>query len=153
MASVLKCYLYANRIAGIRLKNVFLAGLGHNLIKLTLPSKIDGAFGDGIIAECSDNVLVYQDGQNFALDFLPPGIEDSARVGVSSFGSNVSLTNVKLECNSIELDQEDGSFSGCPNHPASFDDGGGNVCGCDGATVARQVKSSDLASPSELTQP
>lgn len=153
VVEVNKCYLYANRIAGIRLKNVSLAGLGHNLIKLTQPRKSDGAWGDGIIAECSDHVLVYQDSQNFALDFLPPGIEDSARAGISSFGSKVTLTNVKFECNSIELDQEDGSFFGCPDHPASFDDGGGNVCGCDGATVACQPKSSNLAPPDDLTQP
>jgi hypothetical protein len=130
VVEVNKCYLYANRIAGIRLKNVFLAGLGHNLIKLTQPNKIDGRWGDGIIVECSDNVIVYQDNQNFALDFLPPGIEDSGRAGISNFGSNVSLTNVKIECSSFDLEREDGSLSGCPSHSFSFDDGGGNVCGC-----------------------
>jgi hypothetical protein len=150
---VTKCYLYANRYAGIRLKNVGLAALCHNLIKLTQPRKFDGKFGDGIVAECSDNVIVCQDGQNFALDYLPPGIEDSARAGVTTIGSNVSLTSVKFECNLIDLDAEDGGPSGCPNHPSSFDDAGGNVCGCDGANVACQVKSLNLEPPEPLPQP
>jgi len=68
-------------------------------------------------------------------------------------GSNVSLTNVKFECNSIDLDAEDGGLSGCPNHPSSFDDKGGNVCGCDGANVACQVKSLNLDPPDPVPQP
>lgn len=150
---VTKCYLYANRYAGIRLKDVGLAALCHNLIKLTQPRKFDGKFGDGIVAECSDNVIVCQDGQNFALDYLPSGIEDSARAGVTTIGSNVSLTSVKFECNLIDLDAEDGGPSGCPNHPSSFDDAGGNVCGCDGANVACQVKSLNLEPPEPVPQP
>ena len=150
---VTKCYLYANRYAGIRLKEVGLAAICHNLIKLTQPRKIDGKFGDGIVAECSENVIVCQDGQNFALDYLPPGIEDSARAGVTTIGSNVSLTNVKFECNLIDLDAEDGGLSGCPNHPSSFDDKGGNLCGCDGANVACQVKSLNLDPPDPVPQP
>jgi hypothetical protein len=150
---VTKCYLYANRYAGIRLKDVGLAAICHNLIKLTQPRKFDGKFGDGIVAECSENVIVCQDDQNFALDYLPPGIEDSARAGVTTIGSNISLTNVKFECNLIDLDAEDGGLSGCPNHPSSFDDKGGNVCGCDGANVACQVKSLNLDPPDPLPQP
>jgi Right handed beta helix region len=150
---VTKCYLYANRYAGIRLKDVGLAAICHNFIKLTQPRKFDGKFGDGIVAECSENVIVCQDGQNFALDYLPPGIEDSARAGVTTIGSNLSLTNVKFECNLIDLDAEDGSLTGCPNHPGSFDDKGGNVCGCDGANIACQVKSLNLDPPDPLPQP
>ena len=150
---VTKCYLYANRYAGIRLKDVGLAALCHNLIKLTQPRKFDGKFGDGVVAECSDNVIVCQDGQNFALDYLPSGIEDSARAGVTTIGSNVSLTSVKFECNLIDLDAEDGGPSGCPNHPSSFDDAGGNVCGCDGANVACQVKSLNLDPLEPVPQP
>jgi hypothetical protein len=150
---VTKCYLYANRYAGIRLKEVGLAAICHNLIKLTQPRKIDGKFGDGIVAECSESVIVCQGDQNFALDYLPPGIEDSARAGVTTIGSNVSLTNVKFECNLIDLDAEDGGLSGCPNHPGSLDDEGGNVCGCDGANVACQVKSLNLDPPDPVPQP
>jgi hypothetical protein len=150
---VTKCYLYANRYAGIRLNAVGLAAICHNLIKLTLPRLLDGKFGDGIVAECSENVILCQDDQNFALDYLPPGIEDSARVGVTTIGSHVSLTNVKFECNLLDLDAEDGTLSGCPNQPPSFDDKGGNVCGCDGATIACQVKSLNIDPPDPLPQP
>lgn len=150
---VTKCYLYANRYAGIRLNAVGLAAICHNLIKLTLPRLLDGKFGDGIVAECSENVILCQDDQNFALDYLPPGIEESARVGVTTIGSHVSLTNVKFECNLLDLDAEDGTLSGCPNQPPSFDDKGGNVCGCDGATIACQVKSLNIDPPDPLPQP
>ena len=150
---VTKCFLYANGYAGIRLKDVGLAAICHNLIKLTQPRTSDGEFGDGIIAECSENVIVCQDDQNFALDFLPPGIEDSARVGLTTIGSNVSLTNVKFECNYINLDAEDGGFSGCSGHPPSIYDNGGNVCGCDGATIACQVISLNLTPPDPVPQP
>lgn len=150
---VTKCFLYANGYAGIRLKDVGLAAICHNLIKLTQPRTSDGEFGDGIIAECSDNVIVCQDDQNFALDFLPPGIEDSARVGLTTIGSNVSLTNVKFECNYINLDAEDGGFSGCSGQPPSIYDNGGNVCGCDGATIACQVSSLNLTPPDPVPQP
>jgi parallel beta helix pectate lyase-like protein len=144
---VTKCSISNNRYAGIRLTGVGLAAICHNLINFTQPRLSDGSFGDGIVAECSENVIICQDNQNFALDYLPPAIAYNARVGVSFFGSNVSLTNVKLECNTIDLEKEDGSFSGCPNHPTSIDDAGGNVCGCDGATVACQTKSFDVAPP------
>ena len=150
---VTKCFLYANGYAGIRLKDVGLAAICHNLIKLTQPRTSDGEFGDGIIAECSENVIVCQDDQNFALDYLPPGIEDSARVGLTTIGSNVSLTNVKFECNYINLDAEDGGFSGCSGHPPSIYDNGGNVCGCDGATIACQVISLNLTPPDPVPQP
>jgi hypothetical protein len=150
---VTKCFLYANGYAGIRLKDVGLAAICHNLIKLTQPRTSDGEFGDGIIAECSENVIVCQDDQNFALDYLPPGIEDSSRAGLTTIGAHVSLTNVKFECNSINLDAEDGGFSGCPNQPPSIEDNGGNVCGCDGATIACQVYSLNLTPPDPVPQP
>jgi hypothetical protein len=131
---VTKCYMFGNEIMGIWLKGVSFAALCHNLIDMTFPNTDDGRWGDGIIVECSDNVIICQDSQNLALDYISPGIEDSGRAGISNFGSNVSLTNVKIECSSFDLEREDGSLSGCPNHPASFDDGGGNVCGCPDAT-------------------
>ncbi len=149
---VTKCFLYANGYAGIRLKDVGLAAICHNLIELIQPRTSDGEFGDGIIAECSENIIVCQDDQNFALDYLPPGIEDSARVGLTTIGSNVSLTNVKFECNYINLDAEDGGLSGCSGHPSSIGDNGGNVCGCDGVTIACQVSSLNLTPPDPVPQ-
>jgi Right handed beta helix region len=144
---VTKCYLYANRVAGIWLKNVSFAALCHNLVKLT--QNADGYFGDGITVQCSENVIVCQDNQNFALDYLPPGIEDSARAGISSFGSNnVSLFNVKIACSAFDLDIE--NLSGCP--PPSFFDGGGLACGCPDANGSCLGVSSQLT-PAEPPGP
>src|SRR5438093_484847 len=57
---VTKCFLSNNRDAGIRLKNVGLAALCHNLVNFTQPRLLDGKFGDGIVAECSENVIICQ---------------------------------------------------------------------------------------------
>lgn len=145
---VTKCYFYANSYAGIRLKNAKQATICHNLIKLTLPRKLDGKFGDGIAAECSENVIVCQDGTNYALDYLPPAIADNARAGVSSFESHIKLSNVIFDCNPLHLDGENDSiFCSSSINKFSYDDLGGNQCGCDGTNVACQVLSWGLEPP------
>jgi hypothetical protein len=72
-------------------------------------------------------------------------IERNARAGVSSFGANASLGSCALDCNALHLDEEllDGAS-------ASFVDLTGNVCGCEGAVVACQAQSSNLAPPNGL---
>jgi Right handed beta helix region len=151
---VTKCFMYANRYAGIRLVNVSSAELGHNLIKLTLPKKDDGRFGDGIVVECSENVFVYQDPansvQNFALDFLPPGIEDSARAGISTFSSPVTIENVKFECNFFHAAGENNPQICLSGNEFTYNDLGGNVCGCDLTTVTCQVTSPGLEPPDPI---
>jgi Right handed beta helix region len=145
---VTKCYLYANRVAGIWLKNVSFAALCHNLVKLTQTQKATGYFGDGITVQCSENVIVCQDNQNFALDYLPPGIEDSARAGISNFGSHISVFNLKIECSALDIDIE--NLNGCD--PADFFDGGGLVCGCPDANGSCLGVSSQLT-PAEPPGP
>jgi hypothetical protein len=151
---VTKCFMYGNNYAGIRLVNVDGVELSHNLIKLTLPKKDDERFGDGIVVECSENVSVFQDPansvMNFALDFLPPGIEDSARAGISNFSSPVKLTNVKFECNLFHLGAEDTPDICSSTNTWSFDDFGGNQCGCDLTPVTCQVTSPGLEPPDPI---
>ena len=151
--SVTKCYFYANNYAGIRLKNVQSAQICHNLIKLTLPKQDDGRFGDGLVAECSQDVFVCQDGTNYALDWLPPAIADNARVGISSFLSHITLSGVTFDCNLFHVAGEDGSIDGgvCSSvNEFSYDDLGGNQCGCDLQPVACQVVSPGLAPPEPI---
>jgi hypothetical protein len=123
---VTKCFLSNNRNAGIRLKDVGLAALCHNLINFTQPRLSDGKFGDGILAECSTDVIICQDDQNFALDFLPPAIAYNARVGIYLFNSHVTLTNVLFECNFFSIGGENADASPCSEF--SVDDLGGNQC-------------------------
>ena len=126
---VTKCFLSNNRDAGIRLKNVGLAALCHNLVNFTQPRLLDGKFGDGIVAECSENVIICQDDQNLALNVLPPAIADNARAGVSNFSSHVSVTNVISACNLFNIAGENIGVSVCPAiSQFTYDDGGGNQC-------------------------
>lgn len=72
--------------------------------------------------------------------------EGSARAGISSFGAAVEIGSTTLECNSIHLDGE--QYRG---NDFSFDDLGGNACGCAGAPVVCQVLSSGLAPPEPIS--
>ena len=138
--NVTKCYFYLNNYAGIRLKNVAFAAICHNLIIQTLPKQDDGKFGDGLVAECSQDVVVCQDGTNYALDFLPPKIAHSARAGISNFNSHIKLSGVIFDCNLFHVAAETIDASVCSSVDKwSFDDLGGNQCGCDGIPVVCQV--------------
>jgi hypothetical protein len=155
---VTKCFLSNNRNAGIRLKNVGLAAICHNLINSTRPRLSDGKFGDGIVAECSENVIICQDNQNFALDFLPPAIAYNERAGVSSFNSHVTLRNVLFQCNLFNVAGENVDPSVCSTvSEITYDDLGGLQCfgnfgsNCD-QSVPCQVTSPSLEPP-EPTPP
>jgi hypothetical protein len=93
----------------------------------------DGTFGDGIAVggEASATLVV--------VDSL---VEGSARAGVSSFGASVAISGSMLECNAIHLDSELwGSLM------SSFDDAGGNRCGCAADSVTCAIVSSNLQAP------
>lgn len=69
-------------------------------------------------------------------------IEGCARAGLGSFGAITTMGNTVLECNAIHLAGE--ILSGVP---ASYQDMGGNVCGCAGDHMPCKVLSSNLAPP------
>jgi hypothetical protein len=101
------------------------------LIRRTMPGPEVG-YGDGLC------VLSLGDG---SATVVKSRIEDSARAGITNFGSLVTVRDTTLECNPVSLDSET-TFG-----PSAFDDGGGNVCGCDGATTPCKVLSSTLDAP------
>jgi len=152
---VTKCFISNNRYAGIRLNGVGLAAICHNLINFTQPRLSDGNFGDGIVAECSENVIICQDNQNFALDFLPPTIAYNARAGLSLLSSHAAVSNALFQCNIFSLEAED--IEGSPCSHWSIDDLGGNQCSetrngtCD--SVICQVKSPGGPQPPEPIPP
>ena len=149
---VTKCFISNNRNAGIRLKGVGLAAICHNLINFTQPRLSDGKFGDGIVAECSENVIICQDNQNFALDYLPPAIANNARAGVSNFSSHIALTNVIAICNLFDYAGENLDASVCSAiNKGTYTDQGGNMClDCNNQTTVCQVTSPGIEPPDPI---
>jgi hypothetical protein len=76
-------------------------------------------------------------------------IQRSARAGVANFGSTTALQRISLDCNLIHLNGEQAyEVVGFPVvQEYSFDDHGGNSCGCGGELEACQVLSSGLSPP------
>ena len=97
----------------------------------------DGLFGDGV-------TLVYT-GKPATATFTASRIEAAGRAGLSAFGAASSIGTTVFDCNVFDIDGES-SFEGNSN-PVTFDDRGGNVCGCAGTTVPCAVTSAGLAPP------
>ena len=72
-------------------------------------------------------------------------VADSARAGVTNFGSLVSLAGTRVRCAAVDLD---GELAG--SNDFEFIDGGGNSCGCPAATGSCKVVSAGLAPPDAL---
>lgn len=125
---------------GSRVENILVGGiLGFSsqfavrstLVRSTASSS--GLFGDGIGVQTSS--------AHSSLSVEWSRIEASARAGIVSFGADVQLTGVALECNLIALGGE------AQPAPFSFENLGGNTCGCNGETDECKVLSSALAPP------
>jgi hypothetical protein len=106
-------------------------------VKDTAPEAVQGIYGDGIA------VLSY---------LLPASAEvqnaliaGNARAGISAFGATVSVGGTTLECNAIALDGEIFEM-----REFSFNNSGGNRCGCGDARAECQVLSSNLTPPDAL---
>ena len=97
----------------------------------------DGLYGDGL--------MVYAPFNGASAQVTRSRIEHSARAGVLSAGAALSLGESALECNPIQLNGE--PFGG---HPFTFNDLGGNACGCSGDPVECSVRSSGLSPPDPI---
>jgi hypothetical protein len=106
-------------------------------VRNTLGSAADGTLGDGVAV-----VQVFDLSTATLTESL---IEHNARVGVSNFGSMVTLAESKLECNPIHLNVEE-----CVDSSTGFFDSGGVTCGCDGAAVDCVALSTGLSPPTAL---
>jgi len=95
----------------------------------------DGTYGDGI--------GVFAQGGSAEVSITSSRVVESARAGVGNFGSTLSLGGSLIECNTIALDGEDGIV------PYTFNDLGGNACGCPGSGACK-VLSSSLSPPEPL---
>jgi hypothetical protein len=96
----------------------------------------DGFWGDGLSAVLSCNVIT----ENST-------ISGSARAGISNFGSTVSLKDVLLQCNPININGEV-----LMGNPFKFEDLGGVECGCN-SVYGQCVASSSVLMPPEQPDP
>ncbi|MBW2528869.1 MAG: right-handed parallel beta-helix repeat-containing protein [Deltaproteobacteria bacterium] len=108
-------------------------------VRQTLAQASDGLFGDGIVI-VSDDTLVTSSIESCLS-------EANARAGLSNFGAEVALGATALLCNALDLVGEP-----YLEQPFSFDDRGGNACGCDDAIDTCQAATAGLTPPEPLDE-
>jgi hypothetical protein len=108
----------------------------NSVVQDTQTRPVDGAYGDGIIA----NVLQ----QSASLNVDHVTVLGSARAGIATFGSVAAVSSTTIECNLIDLAAET-QAEAAPD----FRDLGGNLCGC-GDQGACKALTSSLAPPEPL---
>ena len=140
-----------DREGGIRIVQ-FNAWAWNDEILTTHPELLTGLFGDGIIVMPA----IYPS----VATIFDNSILDPARAGVSNFGSQADLTNNLIWCAGFDLNGEHlvpgelGPLKPLDPLSYSFNDGGGNLCGCEGVqTEGCVAQSSALAPPSEEVAP
>ena len=133
-----------NNIAGVAL---FKSSgfIGRNIISDTFPAlsgPFAGWWGDGIIAALCSNLAVYEN-----------NIVNSARVGVSNFGSEITMFSNNIACAGFEMEVDPlpAHYFGPSDPPqetaGTFVDFGGNHCGCPNAAGSCVAQSTGLQPP------
>jgi hypothetical protein len=107
------------------------------LVRATKPNGA-GLFGDGLCA--------FAEVDDASTTVTASRIEDSARAGVSSFGALVSLGDTAIACSAFDL-----AAASYDERPFSFEDRGGNACGCPPAANTCSLTSADLQPPVPAT--
>jgi hypothetical protein len=133
---VMNSHIYENHRYGIFLlfaKEV--PSILGNLIEKNLPEFLGNSFGDGITMVLSDAKVLEND------------IVDHPRAGLSNFGGEATLANNALQCAVYELEGE--PFYG---FSFTFNDWGGNSCGCPSPSGSCVVESAGIVPP-EPTAP
>ena len=120
-----------NRVVGISVVGGALQA--ESLHVLTTSSLDDGRFGDGVV--------VLGGPLPASLSLQGSAVESNARAGVANFGAAAAIADTRFDCNAIDLDGE--IFI----TPFSFEDLGGNQCGCGAEPAPCQVASSSLEPP------
>jgi hypothetical protein len=104
------------------------------LVRDTLPRQSDGLFGDGVVVA---SVV-----SSASAHVSNCRVQGSARAGLAAWGSPITLGQSIFECNHIDLNGE--TYEGTAS---SFEDLGGNACGCMGETFTCAVQSAGLEPP------
>lgn len=119
---VLNCNLELNLVVGIGAVEAFIV-IYNNSIHLTLPHPDTGKFGDGVclVADVAPTIAFVFDNN----------IQESARAGVSSMGSEANLGGNTINLSSFDLVGE--NWKG---HSFNFIDLGNNTCDAMGCQAA-----------------
>jgi hypothetical protein len=134
---ILDSTLLSNRWAGIILAEAPVFLILDNVIQNTLPTQVLQIAGDGISIFSSPDVTVENN-----LIFI------SARAGIGAYGSHVTLEDNTIVCSAFDIDNE--IYQGVPT---TFDDQGGNQCGCGGPLGTCIAVSSQLVPGIPMNQP
>jgi hypothetical protein len=94
----------------------------------------DGQYGDGVTLWNRDV------GATIAVSRMY--IEGAARAGIANFSGAIDLVDTVLECNAIDINGETVTATSF-----SYNDAGGNVCGCGDQSQECRILSSMLAPP------
>jgi len=100
-------------------------------------SDMQGYFGDG--------VLVLSELAPASTNLLATRIEHSVRASVAVFGAHAAVGGSAFTCQAFDFDRE--SYEGTP---ATFEDLGGDLCGCPQATEPCKAVSTGLEAPAPL---
>jgi hypothetical protein len=111
------------------------ATIASSVIRGTTP-EASGLIGDGIL-------VISATGQPSHVTLDASRIETSARAGISCFGGSATIGSTVFECDPIQMDSETFIV------PASFEDRGGNACGCHGTSTVCATQSASLSPPSD----
>jgi hypothetical protein len=103
------------------------------LIRNALAAPANGLMGDGIAAMREDPTGPQE------LSIIDSRVESSVRAGVSSFGAGITIEGSTFECNPIQL--------AIATSKATFEDRGGNDCGCGAERDDCQAVGAELEPP------
>jgi hypothetical protein len=112
------------------------ATLDHVVVTGTQKGAVSGLLGDGIA------VYDLDPGTPTSAQVSSAQLSGNARAGIAAFGTPVSVLDASIQCNGFDL-----SADAVSGQSASFDDQGGNQCGCDGASKPCVALSANLAPP------
>ncbi|RLB52471.1 MAG: hypothetical protein DRI90_22085, partial [Deltaproteobacteria bacterium] len=119
---------------------IFVAGSDlavHSTIVRDTITRPDGYFGDGIAILSKLSLSTASLSESL--------VDASARAGVASFGSAMSIDKTTIRCAAFALEGEDSD-----QHSYDFVDLGNNRCGCPDANDTCSVVSSGLAPPDPM---
>jgi hypothetical protein len=111
------------------------ANVEASIVRSTSAQVADGLYGDGI-------AIASFGGAQGAATLSAVRIDDSARGGLTSFGADTALDTTSIRCAAFALSGMD--YDG---RPFTFDDRGGNVCGCPTAEERCKVVTAELEPP------
>lgn len=111
----------------------------NTVVQGTLPEALDGQFGDGV-ALFSQAAAV-----TATVTVTGTRIENSARAGLSNFGGEAVIGSNHFDCNAFDLNGET-KYLG-KSLPFSFENLGGNTCGCGSEQSHCKIVSSALEAP------